>query len=107
MTSPTQGLRSTCQHDYVSLVGGLQCIRCGHQIVGRIPRPENDEAAVMLFAEAMRAKMAFKREQGYSGWETCPIPRLRQMLHEHLNKGDPVDVANFCMMLWTLTETQE
>lgn len=61
-----------------------------------------DDLAIDRFAAAMKAKMAKKRADGRGGWESCPIADLRQMLYEHLNKGDPVDVANFCMMLWNV-----
>lgn len=64
--------------------------------------PHTDDIAVDRFAAAMKAKLAKKRADGRGGWEMCPIGELRRMLHEHLNKGDPVDVANFCMMLWNV-----
>lgn len=63
----------------------------------------DDDIAVQLFADAMKAKMADSRAKGRSGWNDriiCPTERLQAMLHEHLAKGDPIDVANFCMMLW-------
>lgn len=62
-----------------------------------------DQLAVRKFAAAMEAKMAVSRAKGRSGWndpEKCPAGHLAAMLLEHLQKGDPVDVANFCMMLW-------
>ena len=48
--------------------------------------------------------MAVSRGKGRSGWQTCSVSRLHGMLLEHLRKGDPVDVANFCMMLWNRGE---
>ena len=72
-----------------------------HTIDDLNPRSKKrDDEAVDAFAAAMKEKMAKKRHEGRSGWESCPIGELRRMLHEHLNKGDPVDIANFCMMLW-------
>lgn len=70
------------------------------------PTLHTDDLAVNRFAVAMKAKMAKKRGEGRGGWEMCSIAELRRMLHAHLNKGDPVDVANFCMMLWNLTEVK-
>lgn len=70
--------------------------------------PYGDDAAVDLFAAAMQSKMAASRAKGRSGWndpEDCPAERLQSMLIEHLAKGDPVDVANFCMMLWNRNES--
>ena len=62
-----------------------------------------DQAAVRKFASAMEAKMAVARSKGRSGWNNpaeCSIDLLQDLLRGHLLKGDPVDVANFCMMLW-------
>lgn len=61
----------------------------------------SDDSAVMRFAEAMRVKLAKKRVEGRGGWEgpTCNAASLSRMPAEHVLKGDPVDVANFAMML--------
>lgn len=67
-----------------------------------------DDIAVDDFAAAMKAKMAKQRAKGYDGWDdktACPSERLQRMLAEHVRKGDPVDVANFAMMLWTRQES--
>ncbi len=61
-----------------------------------------DDIAVLDFSGQMREKLQKKREQGYSGWddpEKCSTELLSNLLREHVEKGDPVDVANFCMML--------
>lgn len=61
-----------------------------------------DDAAVDRFAVAMKTKLAQKRAEGRSGWEDkgqCSQDRLSLMLRGHVAKGDPVDVANFAMML--------
>jgi hypothetical protein len=63
---------------------------------------EIDENAVNKFAWFMKAKLAKAREKGRSGWhdkDQCTQQDLSRMLREHLEKGDPVDVANFCMFL--------
>lgn len=62
-----------------------------------------DDKAVDEFAAAMKAKLREKREQGRGGWDDpgqCEPRTLARMLLDHLHKGDPVDVANFAMMLW-------
>lgn len=64
-----------------------------------------DDLAIDNFVGAMRAKMAASRGKGRSGWLQCPVERLQAMLNEHLKKGDPVDVANFAMMLWNRGST--
>lgn len=60
----------------------------------------SDDLAVDVFAQKMKAKLKFAREQnGRGGWEQCEPEMLSRMLREHVEKGDPIDVANFCMML--------
>lgn len=62
----------------------------------------SDDIAVGRFAALMKAKLAASRAKGRGGWDDpaqCSTDYLRQLLHEHVAKGDPVDVANFCMML--------
>lgn len=62
-----------------------------------------DDQAVDLLAAAMKAKLAIQRARGYGGWDEpkrCPVERLAGMLVDHIAKGDPVDVANFAMMLF-------
>jgi hypothetical protein len=71
------------------------------------PVSHPDDVAINRFAAVMKAKMAKQRAKGYGGWEDkadCPTGQLQQMLIEHIAKGDPVDVANFTMMLWTRGE---
>jgi biotin-(acetyl-CoA carboxylase) ligase len=59
----------------------------------------DDNAAVDKFAQRMKAKLAAARAKGRSGWQSCDTLELRRMLRQHVEKGDPVDVANFCMFL--------
>jgi len=61
-----------------------------------------DNAGVDYFASSMKSKLATKREEGRAGWDNpflCSREELSEMLRDHVEKGDPVDVANFCMML--------
>lgn len=63
-----------------------------------------DDVAIDNFAQAMKNKMALKREKGARGWDNadeCSVEDLAAMLVKHLSKGDPVDVANFAMMLFS------
>jgi hypothetical protein len=76
-----------------------------------------DDVGVERFAKAMSTKLAKKRDEGRSGWNRepytvqpdrgdrvgrfgCTVSDLREMLREHFATGDPVDIANFCMMIW-------
>ncbi|SOC43795.1 hypothetical protein SAMN05892877_111233 [Rhizobium subbaraonis] len=61
-----------------------------------------DALAVDRFADAMKAKMAKKRAEGRGGWQNrdeCSGDFLSQLLRDHVEKGDPVDVGNLAMML--------
>lgn len=60
------------------------------------------EKAIDEFAEKMKAKMRDKEKRGYKGWDDpneFSARGISKMLIKHVAKGDPVDVANFCMML--------
>lgn len=61
-----------------------------------------DNEALRLLSNAMRSKLAASRRKGRSGWDDktqCTAEHLSQLLREHVEKGDPVDVANFCAFL--------
>lgn len=65
-------------------------------------KQHSDDAAVDNFADAMKAKLAEAREKGRGGWddpEQCTVEHLAKLLVDHIPKGDPIDVANFAMML--------
>jgi hypothetical protein len=59
-----------------------------------------DTIAVNKFAGAMDAKLAISRAKGRHGWQTCTVDYLWTLLREHVEKGDPVDIANLAMMIW-------
>lgn len=61
-----------------------------------------DDDAVDHFAAAMKEKLSHARAKGRSGWHECAPANLSAMLRDHVEKGDPRDVANFCMFLWSL-----
>jgi hypothetical protein len=65
----------------------------------------SDDLAVDKFANAMKAKLKKKREQGYHGWDNpqlCHIERLKGLLQNafYRDQPDPVDIANYVMMIW-------
>ena len=66
------------------------------------PEPHPDDKAVDAMAAAMKEKLAQAREKGRGGWETCSQQDLSRLLREHVDKGDPRDVANFCAFLYAL-----
>ena len=66
----------------------------------RNPIQHEDDIAVNEFAVKMKDKLKNSREaKGRHGWKTANSAYLAQLLIKHVEKGDPVDIANFCMML--------
>lgn len=66
-------------------------------------RMHSDDLAVDRFAAAMKAKLAEKRAEGRGGWDDpaqCTTKHLAELLRSHIERGDPLDVGNFAMMLW-------
>lgn len=82
----------------------------GHLSTGKGVDEHPDDIAVDKFAASMKEKMAKKRAQGYRGWDdnkVCGPHMLSDCLRDHVNKGDPIDVGNFCMMLFNRGERIE
>lgn len=73
--------------------------------VARLKAPPNThiyDLSVEWFAIAMKCKLKKQRNKGYHGWDDrdlCTDKFLADKLMEHTQKGDPIDVANFAMML--------
>ena len=86
-------------HEFIDDVQAmLEVAPCAPAPIGQHP----DDAAVDAFAVAMKAKLAKARAKGRGGWDDkaqCSQQHLSDLLRGHVDKGDPVDVANFCMML--------
>lgn len=61
-----------------------------------------DDHAIDEFAKAMRARMAEKRALGRNGWEECDPDDLGLRLLRAIADGDPIDIANYAMMLHAL-----
>jgi hypothetical protein len=67
-----------------------------------VPEQHSDDVAVDRFAAALKAKLAKKRRDGRGGWddpEQCSAAFLSKLMREHVEKGDPLDVGAFAMML--------
>lgn len=61
-----------------------------------------DDHSVDEFSVAMKDKLSLKRKDGLGGWEDkaqCSNEHLSRLLRSHVDKGDPVDVANLAMMI--------
>jgi hypothetical protein len=64
---------------------------------------ERLNVAVDTFAAAMKAKLAEKVYEGFSGWDSPQsVPAIRHLLEVHVQRGigQEVDIANLAMMLW-------
>ncbi|SFI60630.1 hypothetical protein [Albimonas pacifica] len=63
-------------------------------------------AMVDAFAAEMKAKLeASWRRKGKGGWDSpnWHPDQILAALREHVDKGDPIDVANFAAFLWNRT----
>lgn len=61
-----------------------------------------DAIAISKFAEAMATRMHQAAMKGHGGWddrERCTAADLQVQLRQAVAKGDPIDVANYAMML--------
>lgn len=61
-----------------------------------------DDAAIDAFSLDLKVKMARNRAKGRAGWHDkgeCSADFLSEMLREHMDKGDPLDIAILSMML--------
>lgn len=62
-----------------------------------------DYRLVYFAGEAMKEKLGIARSRGRGGWwnpEECSIDLLRQMLRDHVEKGDMRDVMNIAAMIY-------
>ena len=60
---------------------------------------ELDSVAVDILADDMKKRLDKKRDEGRRGWHTCSEDELSNLLTQSLEKGNPVDIANFCAFL--------
>lgn len=60
-----------------------------------------DNSHVDVFAKKMKAKLELTRLRGRWGWASAHTSQesLSNSLYEAINKGDPIDIANYCMFL--------
>lgn len=63
-----------------------------------------DDRMIDVFAQAMKNKMAIKRDAGWGGWNSdvnCTDESIARLLIGSVIKGDPVDIANYAMMYFS------
>jgi len=66
------------------------------------PVYHDDDVTVNAFAAAMKEKLAKARENGRNGWQDISAEELSCRVANCVLKGNPIDVANYCMFLWAL-----
>ncbi|ESQ82364.1 hypothetical protein AEAC466_17220 [Asticcacaulis sp. AC466] len=68
----------------------------------------SDDIAVDRFSAAMKEKLRIARwEKDRTGWKKASLDYLWGALDRHVHKGDPVDVANFAMMIWNVQRDRQ
>lgn len=77
------------------------------------PRDESTElqdldALVDAFALALKAKLHQKYAEGFRGWNKrwFDLDQIKQHLWEHIDKGDPIDIANYALFWWYKITTE-
>ena len=60
---------------------------------------ELDDVAVDILADDMKKRLDKKRGEGRRGWHICSEEELSTLLTQSLEKGNLVDIANFCAFL--------
>lgn len=81
---------------------------CQHYAANQAERIDNETVA--RFSCALRGKLRDARDKGRKGWQDkalCSQQTLSDMLRDHVDKGDPRDVAAFAMFLWARGENIE
>jgi hypothetical protein len=100
------GQRAGIIRSDLETVSGTECLHIleclSEPAASAEPNAHTDDDAVDHFAAAMKEKLAQARAKGRHGWHECAPADLSAMLRAHVEKGDPRDVANFCMFLWSL-----
>jgi hypothetical protein len=85
--------------------------RCGCRSVGECTHnlyaeTEALSALVDDFAKAMKEKLRKRWSEGRTGWDdpNWTVEDMKKQLIEHVDKGDPVDIANFAAFIWNRHE---
>lgn len=58
------------------------------------------DVLVTSFAATMRHKLRCKSIEGWTGWADLSVQEIKARIIHHIDKGDPVDVANFAAFWW-------
>jgi hypothetical protein len=98
-----QGFVHDIEHPYFSAEQMHAFLDDGYSMRAQVAPAvqHSDDAAVDALAALMKSKLAKQRAKGYAGWDTseCTQQHLTNLLRTHVDKGDLIDVANFCAFL--------
>lgn len=61
----------------------------------------NEDHVADSFIDQVKDALARGREKGRGGWQTADVAEIHAGLHKSLAAGQPVDVAAYCMFLWS------
>jgi len=59
------------------------------------------------FLHQMLAKLGKKELEGWRGSGDLSEEEIKDRIAKHVKKGDPVDVANYCVFWWALLQEKE
>jgi hypothetical protein len=74
-----------------------------HNVFVAVPNSLNLDTQILVirFATVMAEKLAAAEHKGRGGWgKTGWKDECTEQLYLHLQKGDPIDVANYCAFMW-------
>lgn len=85
--------------DFISHCGCRSVGECNHNTFAEI---QAMEAMVDGLTVQMKSKLKRKYLEGRSGWDdpSWTVDEIKAALVAHVEKGDPVDIANFAAFWW-------
>ena len=85
--------------------GNCRCSKCGYSWKNEVSNQNLDLESTLRdldsFVDEMKSKLTQKHVEGRKGYRNMSNVELSKMLRDHVEKGDPIDVANFCMFIYS------
>ena len=67
---------------------------------GKVVVSHPDDAAIDMYATALKARLRAERESGAGGWETGDLTFMKDALRSNADSSDWLDVGNYAAFLW-------